>query len=90
MKIPEGLEDVWPCLELVADRRATWTEVTEKMSVEDVLSLRRACEAIADAENGKYRELQQQAEAAREGVGRGRGRAASQTPTGPREVVMVE
>lgn len=71
MKIPEGLEDVWPCLELVADRRATWTEVTEKMSVDDVVALRRACEAIADAENGAYREMEAKAKANAERGGRG-------------------
>lgn len=44
--VPAGLEDRWPCFVLVEAGKATWTEVTEKMSMCDVLDLIDACNAI--------------------------------------------
>lgn len=44
---PPELADRWPCFVLVESRRASWTEVSEKMSICDVLDLIDACNALA-------------------------------------------
>lgn len=49
----------WPAWRLVATGKATFTEVSEKMSIDDILKLYDAINAIADAE-AEMRKQQQQ------------------------------
>lgn len=44
---------LWPCYRLVLEGHATWVEVTEKMSLDDVDRLNMAADALFDAKHSK-------------------------------------
>ena len=42
---------MWPCLRLVTEHLATWTEVSTLMSIDDVDILNVAADAVFDAQH---------------------------------------
>src|ERR1700743_2954339 len=51
MHVPEAGVDAWPCWRLVCvEKLATWTEVNESMSIDDVFTMLEVCDAAAVAE----------------------------------------
>jgi len=55
LNIPAELGPAWPCYRLVVEHLATWTEVTETMSIDDVDEVCVVADAHFDATQGGVR-----------------------------------